>query len=58
MKNCTRERGWQYNLAAEWQGSRWRPGSGILAGCGLAGVATNSSLRDLYRVAMQLLFLK
>lgn len=58
MKNCTRERGWQYNLAAEWQGSRWCPGSGILAGCGLAGVATNSSLRDLYRVAMQSLFLK
>ena len=58
MKNCTSERGWQNNLAAEWQGSRWHLGSRILAGCGLAGVATNSSFRDFYRVAMQLLFLK
>lgn len=36
----------------------WDPGRLQPGRCGLACVATNSSLRDLYRVAMQLLFLK
>lgn len=58
MKNCTGEKGWRCNLAAECGKDRWHPCSRFLPGHGLPGVAVNSSLRDLYRAAVQLLFLK
>lgn len=58
MRNRAAEKGWRCNLAVEWREHRWRPGSRFLAGHGLPGVDTNSSLRDLYQAALQLLFLK
>lgn len=58
MKNCAGEKGWRCNLAVEQWEHRWHLCFRFLASRGLPGVTTPSSLRDLYRAALQLLFLK
>lgn len=57
MKICRTQKGWWYNLAVDGKTTDGARVSESWPGRGLPCITINSSLRDLYRAALQLLFL-